>query len=147
MKESYTGAVCSQVTIWIKFTKDGEMVGLVFNSRMLNVYNLRDMNEIVSQMIAHMTQQIKNLALLDSKFIFNEVVCMDVDFHILNLTRGSSYLPLPDWLTKKKEIINPKNSDLVECFKWAVIAAMRWEEIDRDHQRITKLKRFEADFD
>ena len=24
---------------------------------------------------------------------------------------------------------------------------MRWEEIDRDHQRITKLKRFEADFD
>ena len=23
---------------------------------------------------------------------------------------------------------------------------MRWEEIDRDHQRITKLKRFEADF-
>ena len=24
---------------------------------------------------------------------------------------------------------------------------MRWEEIDRDHQRITKLKRFEADID
>ena len=35
----------------------------------------------------------------------------------------------------------------MECFKWAVIAAMRWEEVDRDHQRITKLKRFEADFD
>ena len=71
---------------------------------------------------------------------------MDVDFHRLNLTRGSSYLPLPDWLAKKKAIINPKNSDL-ECFKWAVIAAMRWEEIDRDHQRISKLKRFENNFD
>ena len=35
----------------------------------------------------------------------------------------------------------------MECFKWAVIAAMRWEEIDRDHQRITKLKKFETDFD
>ena len=35
----------------------------------------------------------------------------------------------------------------MECFKWAVIAAMRWKEIDRDHQRITKHKRFEADFD
>ena len=35
----------------------------------------------------------------------------------------------------------------MECFKWAVIAAMRWEEIDRVHQRITKLKRFKADFD
>ena len=71
---------------------------------------------------------------------------MDIDFHRLNLTRGSSYIPLPDWLAKKKAIINPKNSDL-ECFKWAVIAAMRWEEIDRDHQRISKLRRYEDDFD
>ena len=35
----------------------------------------------------------------------------------------------------------------LECFKWAVITAARWEEIDRDPQRISKLKRFEADFD
>ena len=41
---------------------------------------------------------------------------MDIDFHRLNLTRGSSYVPLPDWLMKKKAIINPKNSDM-ECFK------------------------------
>ena len=71
---------------------------------------------------------------------------MDVDFHRLNLRRGSSYLHLQDWLAKKKTIINPKNSD-VECLKWAVIAAMRWEEINRDHQRISKLKRFENNFD
>ena len=84
-----------------------------------------------------MTQQIENPALSDSKFVFNEVVRMDVDFHRLNLTRGSSYLPLPDWLAKRKPIINPKNSDL-ECFKWAVITARRWEEKDRDHQRNNK---------
>ena len=60
--------------------------------------------------------------------------------------RGSSYLPLRDWLANKKAIINPLNEDL-ECFKWAVIAAMRWEEIDKNPQRISKLKRFEADFD
>ena len=71
---------------------------------------------------------------------------MDVDFHRLNLMRGSSYLPLPDWLACKKAIINPKNSDL-ECFKWAVIAATRWEEIDNNPERITKLKRLETDFD
>ena len=52
---------------------------------------------------------------------------------------------MPDWLAKKKAIINPKNSDR-ECFKWAVIAALRWEEINRDPQRISKLKRFEVDF-
>ena len=69
---------------------------------------------------------------------------MNINFHRLNLTRGSSYVPLPDWLAKKKAIRNPKNLDL-ECFKWAVIAAMRWEEIDRDHQRISKLRRYEDD--
>ena len=111
---------------------------------MVNVYNLSDMNEIVNEMIAHMKQQIENLVLSDSKFVFDEVLHMDVDFHRMNLTGGSSYLPLADWLVKKA-IINPKNSDR-ECFKWAIIAALRWEEIDRDPQRISKLKGFEAVF-
>ena len=71
---------------------------------------------------------------------------MDMDFRRLNPTRGSSYIPLPDWLTKKKAIINPRNSDM-ECFKCAVIAATKWEEIDRDHQGISKLRRYENDFD
>ena len=44
-KESCTEAVHSQATTWIRFRKDGEMVELAFNSRMLNVYNLSDMNE------------------------------------------------------------------------------------------------------
>ena len=45
-KESRTGAMHSQLTTWIRFRKDGEMVELEFNSRMLNVYNLSDMNQI-----------------------------------------------------------------------------------------------------
>ena len=57
-KESRTGAVCSQSTTWIRFRKDGEMIQLAFSSRMLNVYNLSDMNEIVNAMITHMAQQI-----------------------------------------------------------------------------------------
>ena len=44
-KESRTGAIRSQATTWIRFRKDGETVELAFNSRMLNVYNLSDMNE------------------------------------------------------------------------------------------------------
>ena len=94
-KESRTGAVRLQATTWIRLRKDGEMVELAFNSRMLNIYNLSNMNEIVNAMITHMAQQIENPALLDSKFVFDEVICMDVDFHRLNLTRGSSYLQLP----------------------------------------------------
>ena len=71
---------------------------------------------------------------------------MDIDFHRLNLTRGSSCMPLPEWLAKKVAITNPKNSDM-ECFKWAVIAAMKWREIGHRPERISKLRRYEDDFD
>ena len=80
-KESRTGALRTQMTMWIRFKKDGEPIELAFNSRMVNVYNLSDMNEIVNEMIAHMKQQIENPALSDSKFTFDEVLHMDVDFH------------------------------------------------------------------
>ena len=98
-RETRTRAVRSQATTWIRFVKDEvKQVELAFNSRILAVYNLSDMGEIVSAMIEHMYQQIENPALRDSKFVFDGVIHMDIDFHRLNLTRGSSYIPLPDWL-------------------------------------------------
>ena len=97
-------------------------------------------------MIEHMQQQIKKPALRDSKFAFDGIICMDIDFHRLNLTRGSSYVLLPDWLALKDAIINPKNSDM-KCFKWAVSAAMKWREIGDHPERISKFRRYEDDFD
>ena len=140
------GAVRAQTTTWIRLKKDDELVELAFNSRMMNVYNLNDLDETVDEMINHTKEHIENPALLNSRFIFNEVLFTNIDFHQLNLTRGSSYLPLPNWLACKKAIINPKNEDQ-ECFKWAVIAALRWEKINNNPERISKLKRFKKDFD
>ena len=70
---------------------------------------------------------------------------MNIDFHHLNFTRGSSYIPLPQWLANKKAIKKPCNKDQ-ECFKWVVIAASCWEEIGNNPERISKLKKFEKDF-
>ena len=135
-----------QATTWIRFKQDDELIELAFDSRMMNVHNLSEINEIVNEMIAHMREQIENPALLNSKFVFDEVLFMDIDFHQLNLTRGSSYIPLPKWLANKKAIINPRNEDQ-ECFKWSVIAASKCEEIDSHPERISKLKIFEKYFD
>ena len=106
---------------------------------MMNVYRGSDFGQIVNEMIANMKLQIENQALLNSRFVFDEVLCLDVNFYQLNLTRGSLYLPLPDWLEKKKAIINPYNDD-DECFKWAVITV---ENIGmKDPQRVLKLRKF-----
>ena len=96
-----------QMTTWIRFIKDDDRVELAFNSRMTDVHQGSNMDAIVDGMIAHMNTQIKNPALLNSRFRFDEVLFLDINFHQLNLTRGSSYLPLPDWLARKKAIINP----------------------------------------
>ena len=121
-------------------------VNLAFNSRMTPVYMLNDIDSTVQSMINHMEQQVENPALRDSKFVFDSIMHTDISIHRLNLTRGSSYISLPDWLAKKKAILNPKNLDM-KCFKWSIIAALKWEEIDRDHQRVSKLRRYENEFD
>ena len=114
-----------QTTAWIRFVRDDEegqeRVELAFNSLMTSVYRGSEPDQIVDGMIANMKFQIENPALVNSRFVFDEFLYLDVNFHQLNLTRGSSYLPLPDWLARKKAIVNPHNDD-EECFKWSVIA-------------------------
>ena len=113
---------------------------------MLVAYGLNDIDELVNSMLAHMLEQIENPALRDSGFVFNEVIGTNVDFHRLSLMRGSSYLLLPSWLSRKKAIINPKNDDM-ECFKWAVTAVDKWEELGNNPERISKLRKFEGEYD
>ena len=90
--------------MWIRFVRDEpqERVELAFNSLMTSIYRGSDLDQIVDGMIAHMKFQIENPVLLNSRFVFDEVLYLDTNFHHLNLTRGSSYLPLPDWLVRKK---------------------------------------------
>ena len=133
-----------QTTAWIRFIRDDEegqeKVELAFNSLMTSVYRGSETDQIVDGMIANMKFQIENPALLNSRFVLNEFLYLDVNFHQLNLMRGSSYLPLPDWLARKKAIVNPHNND-EECFKWSVIAA---ENVGmKDPQRISNVRKFD----
>ena len=60
--------------------------------------------------------------------------------------RCSSYLPLPDYITKRKAVINPQNRDK-ECFKWSIIAAGKWMDIDSHPERVTNLRKFTDNYD
>ena len=97
-------------------------------------------------MFAHMMTQIENPALLNSRFKFDEVLFLDANFHQLNLTRGSSYLPLSPWLARRKAINNPNNDDN-ECFKWAVIALLEFANIKSHPGRISNLIKFSNNYD
>ena len=89
---------------------------------MMSVYRGSEPDQIVDGMVANM------------KFLY-----LDINFHQLNLMRGSSYLPLPDWLVSKKAIVNPNNDDK-ECFKWSVIAVENAGM--KDPQCVSNLRKF-----
>ena len=104
------------------------------------------MDQIADEMFTHMMTQIENPALLNSRFVFDEVLFLDANFHQLNLTRGSSYLPLSPWLAKKKAMINPHNDDN-KCFMWSVIAALEFSNIKSHPERISNLNKFSNNYD
>ena len=120
-----------------------DRIELPFNSRMTEIYQGSNLDKIVDEMIAYMKMQIKNPALANNRFVFDEVLFLDVTFHQLNLTRGSSYISLPIWIESKKVVINPKNENDKECFKWAVIAALDHKEIKSHPECVSNLKRFD----
>ena len=151
------GSVRVQTTAWIGFRQAleddlGNVTGydrvrLPFNSRMTEIFQGSDLNEIGNEMFAHMRTQIENPALANSRFVFDEVLFLDINFHQLNLTRGSSYIPLSSWIESKKAVINPKNENHKECFKWAVIAGLYHKEIKSHPERVSNLKKFANNYD
>ena len=102
----------------------------MFNSQITKVFQRSYLGEIIQEMFTHMKMQIENPALANSRFMFDRVLFLDINFHKLKLTRGSSYLLLPDWISSKKAVINPKNKEDEECFKWAIVAALHHENFD-----------------
>ena len=83
-----------QTTAWIRFRvemedENGNVIGVdrvekEFNSRMAEIGS--NLNEIVNEMLAHMNMQIENPALANSRFVFDEVLYLDISFYQLNLT-------------------------------------------------------------
>ena len=54
--------------------------------------------------------------------------------------KGSSYIPLPDWISNKKAIVNIENKD-EKCFLWCILRYLHPKE--RDEERLTGLKKYE----
>ena len=64
----------------------------------------------------------------DSSFVYESVEGLDINFHKIDLNRGASYIPSPDWLKNKGATINPKNTKGNYCFMYAVTIALNLKE-------------------
>ena len=76
-----------------------------------------------------------------SDFIFNGINYLCYDLNKITISKGGSYIESPKWLKGKKCTINQKNTDN-KCFQNATTLALNFNNIDKHHQRISKIKPF-----
>ena len=74
-----------------------------------------------------------------SDFIFNGINYLYYD--LITISKGGSYIESPEWLKDKKCVVNLKNNDN-KCFQYAATLALNFNNIDRNPQRISKIKPF-----
>ena len=99
-----------------------------FNSLMIEFFEGSDINKLIKRMFAHSKTKTENPKSPESGFTLDKIMQLYINFHRLVLTRGNSYIELPEWIKNKKAVINSRNKD-EECFKLAVIVALHHEEI------------------
>ena len=68
-----------------------------------------------------------------SEFIFDHV---DLLYYKLQ-----KHIDSPKWLKNKKATVNPKNED-DKCFQYALTVALNYQNIEKDLQRISKIRPF-----
>ena len=78
-------------------------------------------------------EKIKNYDKLGTELKFKQVLSLEIHTAKYEPFGGSSYIPLPTELSKKKAIINLKNEDN-ECFMWSVTRALNM--VDNCPERI-----------
>ena len=76
-----------------------------------------------------------------SDFIFSGINYLYYDLNRITISKGGSYIESPKWLKDKKCTINQKNTDN-KCFQYATTLALDFNNIDKHHQRISKIKPF-----
>ena len=165
------GSARVQLSMWVKWKKQEEIaiqfdpeetqklgipegqapgvyniiVEKVFNGKMTEVFQGSDIEELLQNMFAYIKTQIENLKLPKSGFTLDSITQLDIGFHKLALTRGSSYIKVPPWIASKEAVINPQNTD-EECFKWAVIASLHHQDIGKNPDRISPFRRYEDQY-
>ena len=111
-----------------------------FSSSTFNNFNSSDEEEILSNSYKEISDKISNYLQNGSGWYFKEIVQLDIHTTQLKPMRGSSYIPLPDWIMRKKAIVSIRNKDN-KCFIWSVLRYLHPRE--KNDCRFADLKKYE----
>ena len=125
--------------------KDKGVVGLkqdkaYFKSRIhINLKSI-DVEKLIDKCVKKIIEDLEVYQKNGSGWYFNEVVQLEIHIVDFNPTKESSYIPLPDWISNKKAIVNIQNKD-EKCFLRCILRHLYPRE-DND-ALLTDLKKYE----
>ena len=111
-----------------------------FNSETHINLESSDVKEILTRVIRSIIEKIAIYQKNGSGWYFREIVHLEIHTVDYNPMRGSSYIPLPDWIMRKKAIVSIRNKD-EKCFLWCVLRYLHPR--DKNDFRLTDLKQKE----
>ena len=111
-----------------------------FNSSTYNNFNSTDVKDIISKSIIEIIEKISIYQQMGSGWYFKEIDQLEIHTTEFKPINGSSYIPLPDWIMRKKAIVSIRNKD-DKCFIWSVLRYLHPRE--KNDSRLTDLKKYE----
>ena len=81
-----------------------------FNSLFTEFFEGSDKEELIQRIFTHIRTQVKNPQMPESGFALDKIMHLYINFHKPVLTRCSSHTKLPEWVPRKKTVINPKKN-------------------------------------
>ena len=87
----------------------------------------RSTNDILNKLIESFKQRYQEgleTRMRDSSYVFNYVKLLEYHFHKISISRGSSYIPILEWIANKKCTINSKNTKDNRCCSYAIVIAL-----------------------
>ena len=116
--------------------------GFCFHSKTFLYVESTDVGVILFQMIKHIKNSIIELTSQDSCWYFKELIRLEVHTVDYKPMKGESYIPLSDFIMRKKAIINMENKD-DKFFLWSVLRYLH--PVQKNVSRINDLREYEND--
>ena len=117
-----------------------EEAKVYFSSETLINLKSGEVDKLLKRIIDAIINNIESYQAGGSGWYFKEVDKLEIHTVEFSPTKGSSYIPLPGWISNKKAIANIKNKD-EKCFLWCILRYLYPR--DRDEEQLTGLKKYE----
>ena len=111
-----------------------------FSSSTYINFKSTNVKELLSKIIMEIIQNINVFQKGSSGWYFKEVLKLEIHTTEFNPMKGSSYIPLPDWIMRKKAIVSIRNKD-DKCFLWSILRYLHPRE--KNDGRLSDLKHYE----